>query len=376
MAIPVYTREQGGVVAVAVVCTLVPLLVIGLRFWARQVVHRRFDASDTWILVAHVMKVVFEGGLGLPEDIVEATYGRDAGIAHAKAGYASLIGGVSAAYLCKTSILSLYRRVFTLPGERLPFYAVGALTLLCGLSTLVGYFAVVPIAKQLVPRPHFTDAEKMRNDGFQLYTGIATCFTDVMILCFPLGKLYRLRMDRRRKIGLMATFMVGFITCIVAIIRTVATYVNLSNSATVQTLFRGLEPTVGIIAACLPLLHPLLRCSSRDEGVDRFTQKPPRRGQQQQQQPGAGIRKTVKVTVTLSRNGGQTTLGGWRSSNSSQEPLGAGGGGASGVARGDGVGGLWWSSAGGERAVAGWESCFYCDMIMYTIGRLKKRLPS
>ncbi|KAK7962715.1 uncharacterized protein PG986_003540 [Apiospora aurea] len=283
MAIPVYTREQGGVVAVAVVCTLVPLLAIVLRFWARQIVHRRFDASDAWILVAFtallaswigVLCMVFEGGLGLPEDVVKATYGRGAGIAHAKAGYASLIGGVSAAYLCKASILSLYRRVFTLPGERLPFYAVGALTLLCGLSTLVGYFAVVPLAKQLVPDPHFTDAETTRNDGFQLYTGIATCFTDIMILCFPLGKLYRLRMDRRRKIGLMATFMVGFITCIVAIIRTVATYVNLSNSATVQTLFRGLEPTVGIIAACLPLLHPLLRCSSRDEGVDRFPQSP------------------------------------------------------------------------------------------------------
>ncbi|KAK8043570.1 hypothetical protein PG993_006000 [Apiospora rasikravindrae] len=240
-----------------------------------------------------------------------------------KAGYASLIGGVSAAYLCKISILSLYRRVFTLPGERLPFYAVAAVTLLCGLSTFVGFFVILPIAKQLVPDPQLTEAEKIRDDGFQLYTGIATCFTDVMILCFPLGKLYQLRMDRRRKIGLMATFMVGFITCIVAIIRTVATYVNLSNSATVQTLFRGLEPTVGIIAACLPLLHPLLRCS-RDEGADRFTQKPARGRHRQQQQPGAGIRKTVKVTVTSSRNGGQTTLRGWRSSNSSQEPLGAG----------------------------------------------------
>ncbi|KAK8061553.1 hypothetical protein PG994_007919 [Apiospora phragmitis] len=269
------------------------------------------------------MCMVFEGGLGLPEDIVKDNYGIDAGIAHAKAGYASLIGGVSAAYLCKISILSLYHRIFTLPGERRPFYAVAALTLLCGLSTFVGYFVIIPIAKQLDPRLKLTDAEKTRDDGFQLYTGIATCFTDVMILCFPLGKLYQLRMDHRRKIGLMATFMVGFITCIVAIIRTVATYVDLSNSATVQTLFRGLEPTIGIIAACLPLLHPLLRCSRGDS--DRLTQKPARRWQKQQQpQSGAGIRKTVKVTVTSSRNGAQTTLRGWRGSNSSQEPLGAG----------------------------------------------------
>ncbi|KAK7914268.1 hypothetical protein PG985_011971 [Apiospora marii] len=292
MAIPVYTREQGGVIAVAIVCTLLPLLAIGLRFWARQVVHRRFDASDTWILVAF-------------------------------AGYASLIGGVSAAYLCKISILSLYHRVFTLPGERLPFYAVAFVTLGCGLSTWLGYFTIVPIAKQLDPDAQFTEAEKKRNADFQLYTGIATCFTDVMILCFPLGKLYRLRMDRWRKIGLMATFMVGFITCIVAIVRTVATYVNLSNSATVQTLFRGLEPTIGIITACLPLMHPLLRCSSREGRADRFTQKPPRRQQRQEQSSSsAGIRKTIKVTVTSSRNG-QTTLRGWRSSSSSQEPLGA-----------------------------------------------------
>lgn len=113
-------------------------------------------------------------------------------------------------------------------------------------------------------------------------------------------------------------------TCIVAIVRTVATYVNLSNSAAVQTLFRGLEPTIGIITACLPLLHPLLRCSREGRGGDRFTQKTPRRRQQQQQSSSSitGIRKTVKVTVTSSRNG-QTTLRGWRSSNSSQEPLGA-----------------------------------------------------
>ncbi|KAK7985411.1 hypothetical protein PG988_003033 [Apiospora saccharicola] len=268
-------------------------------------------------------KVVFEGGLGLPEEVVKETYGRDAGVAHAKAGYASLMGGVSAAYLCKISILSLYHRVFTLPGERLPFYAVAAVTLGCGLSTWLGYFFILPIAKQLVPDPDLTTAEKARNNDFQLYTGIATCFTDVMILCFPLGKLYQLRMDRRRKIGLMATFMVGFITCIVAIIRTVATYVDLSNSATVQTLFRGLEPTIGIITACLPLLHPLLRCSRESRAGDRFTHKPPRRQQQQKQQSSSlstGIRKTVKFTVTSSRNG-QTTLRGWRSSSSSQEPL-------------------------------------------------------
>lgn len=112
-------------------------------------------------------------------------------------------------------------------------------------------------------------------------------------------------------------------TCIVAIIRTVATYVNLSNSATVQTLFRGLEPTIGIITACLPLLHPLLRCS-REGRPNQFTQKPPRRQRQRQQQSSSttGIRKTIKVTVTSSRNG-QTTLRGWRSSSSSQEPLGA-----------------------------------------------------
>lgn len=127
-----------------------------------------------------------------------------------QAGYASLIGGVSAAYLCKISILSLYHRIFTLPGERLPFYVVAFVTLGCGLSTWLGYFTIIPIAKQLVPDPQLTPTETKRNDDFQFYTGIATCFTDIMILCFPLGKLYQLRMDRRRKIGLMATFMVGF----------------------------------------------------------------------------------------------------------------------------------------------------------------------
>ncbi|KAK6820991.1 hypothetical protein PG987_015391 [Apiospora arundinis] len=333
MAIPVYTREQGGVIAVSIVCTLLPLLVIGLRFWARQVVHRHFDASDAWIIVAFtallaswigVLCMVFVGGFGLPGKYVEDTYGMDAIIAQEKAGYASLLGGVSAAYLCKISILSLYRRVFTIPGERLPFYAVLGLTLLCGLSTFVGFLAVVPIAAWWDPAAadRLTPAQKRHDDDFQLYTGVATCFTDVMILTFPLGQLYRLRIERWRKIGLMATFMVGFVTCIVAIIRTVATYVDLSNSATVQTLFRGLEPTIGIIAACLPLIHPLLRCSKGSGSGDRFTQRPPRK--QQQHEPIA-IRKTVKVTVTSSRTGRlSTTLRGWPlSRNSSQEPLGS-----------------------------------------------------
>lgn len=119
---------------------------------------------------------------------------------------------MSAAYLCKISILSLYRRVFTIPGERLPFYAVLAVTLLCGLSTFLGYLTIIPIAAWWDPdaQDRLTDGQKWRNDDFQLYTGIATCGTDILILCFPLRQLYRLRIERWRKIGLMATFTVGF----------------------------------------------------------------------------------------------------------------------------------------------------------------------
>lgn len=35
--------------------------------------------------------MVFEGGLGLPEDTVKETYGRDAGIAHAKVNEFALL---------------------------------------------------------------------------------------------------------------------------------------------------------------------------------------------------------------------------------------------------------------------------------------------
>ncbi|KAK3167522.1 hypothetical protein OEA41_010649 [Lepraria neglecta] len=96
--------------------------------------------------------------------------------------------------------------------------------------------------------------------GAVVATSIVNVTVDLIIIILPMPMIWQLQMAVRRKIALTVTFGLGFIVCIIKILRIVLgaqiqiddfTY-DLAKLAIVTDL----EPLLGITIACLPLFPP------------------------------------------------------------------------------------------------------------------------
>ncbi|PWY86715.1 hypothetical protein BO70DRAFT_394733 [Aspergillus heteromorphus CBS 117.55] len=94
--------------------------------------------------------------------------------------------------------------------------------------------------------------------AYRTYTAISALIFDAAVVILPMPLLWGLRMKPRQKWGLSVIFGLGVITCVLTILRVILSYVYEDSQATIQDavvdFITGLEPTIGIIIACLPFL--------------------------------------------------------------------------------------------------------------------------
>ncbi|POS68846.1 hypothetical protein DHEL01_v212760 [Diaporthe helianthi] len=96
---------------------------------------------------------------------------------------------------------------------------------------------------------------------------VLSCVCDVIIFALPLKSLWSLQMqNRKHKIRLMFTFTIGFIACVLSLLRILAWklpgFIRQAPSDIYirRDAFEVLYPieiTFGILGACLPMLRPL-----------------------------------------------------------------------------------------------------------------------
>lgn len=91
-------------------------------------------------------------------------------------------------------------------------WAVGVFTLLCGLVSIIApWLAVLPLRRRWNSSQQST-AEIARKNNILLFGDIALLITDFVIFSLPLKTLLGLKLiDRNKKIGMIATFMLGFL---------------------------------------------------------------------------------------------------------------------------------------------------------------------
>jgi hypothetical protein len=181
---------------------------------------------------------------------------------------------------CKISILLLYSSVFAVPV--VIWTARGAIVFIAlwALATIItGCLICRPFAMnwdQTIPGGHCGDQIL----SFTI-TGVLNLITDVMVLVLPLPYLYKLQMRLYKKLVLMGVFSVGLLcvsscsvvlptihlltparTCVVSAIRihtlSSMNFADLTYSMPSANIFSGLEPSVAVTLACIPLLRPLL----------------------------------------------------------------------------------------------------------------------
>ncbi|KAL4903832.1 hypothetical protein BDW74DRAFT_155471 [Aspergillus multicolor] len=269
MAASAWTGHPRAVAAVAVCIVFETLAIIAmsLRFYSHRLRKRRIAAHD-WVIVvalifstgcvALVITAVAVGGLG--QHTWELSNPTDQLLHFAKIYVANSPVWAAAITAVKVSIVLLYISLFgNNPTIRYACYILITVQNLWGVAvTLSSLLLCQPLRMNWDPT---ADGHCGSTEATYLALHIINLILDVTVGLLPVPVLWKLQMKRRKKIELALMFALGIAICIITIFRInmindlVST--DLTYTTTPLMIFTILEPLLGIILACLPLLRPV-----------------------------------------------------------------------------------------------------------------------
>ncbi|CAI4213872.1 unnamed protein product [Parascedosporium putredinis] len=241
---------KGSIIACAVVCWVIAVAFVGLRFYTRTRVVRVLSLPD-WLILGGV----FVSALQSAAFIAEAQYGLGSHVwdfdlastyipLQMSAWMAILAYNISLLFV-KASFLTLYLRIFSYQKAQI------ACKIILGLVVFSGLWTVVISATACIPSRPF-----------------GTCplhvSTDFLIWLVPLPQIWGMKMPKAQKITLIVLFSFGFLVAFISIIRVIF-LVDLHKTADPDFSWAGakfgylslIELNAAIVAACLVTLKPL-----------------------------------------------------------------------------------------------------------------------
>ncbi|GIK05409.1 hypothetical protein Aspvir_009518 [Aspergillus viridinutans] len=242
-----------------------------LRLVARKINGTRLYLDDYLIVVALLFKygcsigvtILLFNGLGshidmIPQKNLEVYY---------QIGWSNSFVYTGCILFIKLSILTLYKRLFSVPRMIIFANAIAAFVILWALSIfLVGALMCLPVQKFWKP-----SIEGSCIDSAKFYYGqqIPNILTDLIILIMPLKVVWDLPISKTQRLLLSGVFMVGGLTLIFDIVRLVAMIEftkagpDITYNQIPVVVWTCIEAAVGITAACLPNLKPLFKVAHR-----------------------------------------------------------------------------------------------------------------
>ncbi|OLN83402.1 hypothetical protein CCHL11_03138 [Colletotrichum chlorophyti] len=164
----------------------------------------------------------------------------------------------------KASILFFFLRIFPERGFRRTLWMVQALNLLIAIAFLIFFCA------QCQPFSYFWnqwDGEHQgKCAGFNKagLTHVALNIAlDIIMLVLPLTQIYKLQMDRRKKIGVMAMFLVGVFCLRIKSLSELDKVGNMTLDSVAVVLWAHVELGVGIMVACMPNVWHFVKTTSK-----------------------------------------------------------------------------------------------------------------
>ncbi|KAF2177888.1 hypothetical protein K469DRAFT_676570 [Zopfia rhizophila CBS 207.26] len=241
------------------------MIVIGLRFFARQRLRAR-KGPDDWLALA--AGIVFWANCFA---MVWGVYKDYVGLDPLKMDPFALVQGLKVCYPEKPSramlrrldelcrILFLYYRLFGIYASfRIALIVVGVASIAWMLTVwFVTIFRCNPISAAwnvfLVIQGQ---AHCLNQETIFLITETINAILDVSLVCLPISKLHILQLPLRDRIGLGFVFVTGEALSGDSILRIVFTY---DGGALLDSIFwLDLQLATAIICACLPTLRSLL----------------------------------------------------------------------------------------------------------------------
>ncbi|KAJ5951385.1 uncharacterized protein N7479_009798 [Penicillium vulpinum] len=251
-------RNVQDTIAVVSVCALAIVTIIFRLIVRVYVQGARLEADDWLVGITGIPLIAL-----LASSILGGRYGFGLHVWSVTILFAYLIIYLLELLLIKISILMFYRRIF---GMNWMIWAT--LLISCGwwLGSLIAALCACD------PIPFFwTEITNHKSGSYRYnfyyyYIGnaAANVLTDILILLVPMPIIWKLQMRTNQKIGVCAVLLLGGFVCIASGIR--IHYLNYLNGNVDLTWALGsvsvwstIEPCIGIICACLPVLQPFVR---------------------------------------------------------------------------------------------------------------------
>ncbi|KAA6409428.1 MAG: integral membrane [Lasallia pustulata] len=256
-----------GLIIIELVLIVLASLAVVARIWARKIKKSIIHLNDYLCIAALILSAAFVTGS------LTATFfgGQGQHIQHLTSKQVTIvlkcfvgleIMWSTANTAAKLSILHLYIQIFC--NRTFRHIALGVMALTCC------YCATVFLETFLVCRPVAYNWDKTIVGGkcgnqptIYFSAGLMNLLLDIVILVLPMPMLWGLKMPLFKKIALTAVFGMGAGIISITVLRII--YVknlnfddDITYSVALVSLLSALEPTLGVINACLPVIQPVL----------------------------------------------------------------------------------------------------------------------
>ncbi|KAL2884335.1 hypothetical protein SGCOL_000276 [Colletotrichum sp. CLE4] len=263
-----YSNQTSNIHWISGVVTVIAVIFIMMRMATKIAKLSAWGADDTVIIIAFALFIGFYAELfyfvraGLGKDIwtlhdYEITY------------FLKLLFVLEFFYIIglgvvKASIL-FFLKIFPNRSFRRILWFMQILNMLVVLSYVILCFA------QCQPFSHFWNGWDGAHEGHCVdlnrigLSHVSLNITlDIIMLILPITQIYKLQLNRKKKTGVMAMFLVGVFLTIVSILRiktliAFATSLNTTADSVAVVLWAYVELGVGIVVACMPSVWQLLK---------------------------------------------------------------------------------------------------------------------
>ncbi|KAI1496432.1 hypothetical protein F5X99DRAFT_400466 [Biscogniauxia marginata] len=266
MALTLIAIQDAVVLFIAVVLAIIAL---GLRIWSRRIMKIPLAFNDYMAIAAMILTLgvivnalveVFTGGIGVHVSEIMAT-NPWVFYLYLKLFIAAQLLWAAANSCVKFSILSLYTVIF--PNNPKFIYichGTMAVTTAYLISVLVETFALCHPVQYNWDKTIPGKCEG-QTEAF-LAAGITNLVVDAFIVALPMPMLFSLKLSLPKRFGVAGMFSLGALICVMSLLRILWLQEwdlsDLTYGVGPGTIWSGLEPTLGIVNACLPTINPAL----------------------------------------------------------------------------------------------------------------------
>ncbi|KAM5372390.1 hypothetical protein ACJA88_009139 [Fusarium oxysporum] len=265
-------NEGPSLIIVSAVSIPFALGVVAIRVWARHRKRMALERDDfmillslplLWATAGVAIASVTYGGVGKPLAVNMMQDPNRLGRAQLACNYPHRRNTI----LCtiKVGILLMYYRIFPTKSMRIGGYILGGMTFSWWIGIIfASIFQCSPVDKAW--KPFMKEGTCLDKNRFFIGNSIPNIVMDAMIIALPVFEVSKVQVPRSQKIAIAGIFLLGGLIVIISCIRLKyivallqagqeADFTKLISTPWIWTV---IEPSVGLLCACLPTMQPLL----------------------------------------------------------------------------------------------------------------------